>query len=67
MVELTVNGETRTIAEPMLLAEFLESFGLNARMVVVEYNREIVPRDRYAEIRLQTGDALEIVQMMAGG
>ena len=67
MVELTVNGEPRTIVDSMLLTEFLESFGLNARMVVVEYNREIVPRHRYEEIRLQTGDELEIVQMMAGG
>jgi len=34
---------------------------------VVEYNYEIVPRDRYGEITLRDGDALEIVQMTAGG
>jgi len=27
----------------------------------------IVPREEYARTDLQTGDALEIVQMMAGG
>ena len=33
----------------------------------VELNREIVPRQRYAEIVLKAGDEVEIVQMMAGG
>jgi len=35
--------------------------------VVVEYNYEIVPRERYGEITLRDGDTLEIVQMTAGG
>ncbi|MBV9850439.1 MAG: sulfur carrier protein ThiS [Armatimonadetes bacterium] len=63
---LTVNGEPRE-TEAATVAEFLASRGLHARMVVVEHNGEIVPRDRYGETRLQTGDTLEIVQMMAGG
>ena len=63
---LTVNGEPReTDAETVV--EFLASCGLQARMVVVEHNGEIAPRERYSETALHDGDVLEIVQMMAGG
>jgi thiamine biosynthesis protein ThiS len=67
MIELTVNGEVCKVAAPVTLAAYLEALGLRPRMIVVEHNREIVPRDRYAEVELRGGDTLEIVQMMAGG
>jgi len=67
MIELIVNGEPQCLDQPMSIAEFLEAHGLQERMVVVEHNREIVPRDRYGEVILEPGDELEIVQMMAGG
>ena len=63
---LTVNGEARE-TDAATVQEFLASRGLHARMVVVEQNEEIVPRERYAETPLTAGDRLEIVQMMAGG
>lgn len=64
---LTINGEAREISDGLTLAGFLASRDLRAQMVVVERNGEIVPREEYAHTDLQTGDALEIVQMMAGG
>jgi thiamine biosynthesis protein ThiS len=67
MIELTVNGKSVTLERPMSVAEFLAARGLQAKMVVVEHNREILPRSRYAEITLAPGDEVEIVQMMAGG
>ena len=67
MIHLTVNGDPWTLAEPVSLAAFLASRGLSGRLVVVERNRVIVPRDQYAETVLEEGDTLEIVQAMAGG
>ena len=67
MIEVTVNGQVREIQGPQTILAFLESRDLLPRMVVVEHNGVIVPRDKYAESLLQTGDVLEIVQMMAGG
>jgi len=60
MIELLVNGEPETLEEPMSIAEFLEANGLNERVVVVEHNLQVVPSDRYGEVMLETGDALEI-------
>lgn len=67
MIALKVNGELREIPEPVSILGFLEERGLHERMVVVEHNLEIVPRDLYANVQLADGDNLEIVQMMAGG
>ena len=67
MIELTINGEVRSLPRPMGLNEFLDQHGLHAQRIVVERNREIVPRHTYAEVVLLAGDEIEIVQMMAGG
>lgn len=64
---LTINGEARDVDDGMTLQQFLDSRDLSARMVVVERNGEIVPREQYASTVLEAGDTLEIVQMMAGG
>ena len=66
-MELQVNGENRILQGPISISEFLTLHNLNSKMVVVEHNRVIVPRDRYVEVVLQPGDEIEIVQMMAGG
>ena len=46
-MQLTVNGEPRE-TDAATVATFLESRGLQARLVVVEHNGKIVPRDQYA-------------------
>lgn len=63
---LTVNGEAR-VTDAATVSDFLASISLPSRLVVVEHNGEIVPRDRYGEQPLRDGDILEVVQMMAGG
>jgi thiamine biosynthesis protein ThiS len=35
--------------------------------VAIELNREIAPRDRWAQIELNEGDQLEIVHFVGGG
>jgi thiamine biosynthesis protein ThiS len=67
MMQLIVNGDVRDVEDVLTVGAFLASRGLNPKMIVVERNGEIVPRGRYDETPLQSGDVLEIVQMMAGG
>ncbi|WP_428490543.1 sulfur carrier protein ThiS [Rhodopila sp.] len=68
---LTLNGETRVFAGPadgpLSLSALLGVLGLDGRKVAVERNQEIVPRSRYAETWLASGDALEIVHFIGGG
>lgn len=66
-MRIVVNGERIVLEQPVSIAELLRRHALHGRMVVVEQNGEIVPRDRYEETQIADGDTLEIVQMMAGG
>ena len=67
MISLTINGRGVELAEPMTIRELLASKNLHEKIVVVEHNREIVPRERYDDVVVGADDDLEIVQMMAGG
>ena len=67
MISLTINGRGVELAKLMTIRELLASKNLHAKIVVVERNREIVPRERYDDVVLSADDDLEIVQMMAGG
>ena len=67
MIDATINGETRSLAKPVTISQFLKEIGIDERVVVVEYNGEILMRGRYGAQMIMGGDVLEIVQMMAGG
>lgn len=66
-IRLIVNGRARTVAAGTTVAGLLESLGLNAAMIVVEHNLEILDRDRYAGRALRDGDRLELVHFVGGG
>ena len=66
-MQLIVNGEERQVENTLTLGKFLALCALPSKMVVVERNGEIVPREKYDVTTLANGDVLEIVQMMAGG
>lgn len=67
MITLTVNGKPRELPDQTPLLDFLEQHKLNPQAVAVEYNGEIVPREKYAGVTLRAGDRVEIVRMMGGG
>jgi sulfur carrier protein len=66
-MNLIINGEPRAFAVPLLLANLVEQLGMKSDRVAVELNREIVPRDKWAETTLSDGDRLEIVHFVGGG
>jgi thiamine biosynthesis protein ThiS len=62
-----INGEPRTVPEGTTVAGLLERLELLPAMVVVERNREIVPRDAVEDVVLAPGDELELVHFVGGG
>ena len=67
MIEITLNGEANSLPRPLSIQELIERIGLDPRKVAVEVNREVVPKARHPEHRLQGGDAVEIVTLVGGG
>ncbi|MDA0266430.1 MAG: sulfur carrier protein ThiS [Cyanobacteria bacterium] len=66
-IEVQVNGESKNCPPQTCLPVFLESLGLNPRLVAVEYNGEILHRQFWPETVMEGGDRLEIVTIVGGG
>jgi len=68
-MKLQINGEEKTFepASQPTLAALIESLGMKPDRVAIELNRDIVPRDHWAETTLNDGDKLEVVHFVGGG
>ena len=66
-MDLIVNGETRSLPEPLSVAELVGELGVTGRRIALELNGEILPRSEFGETMLAPGDKLEIVQAIGGG
>jgi sulfur carrier protein len=69
-MNLNINGDGRSFPEVtsgLTLALLIETLGMKSDRVAVELNRNIIPRDRWAETLLKEGDRLEIVHFVGGG
>ena len=66
-MQVTLNGEPRELPDNLTLQDLLQRLQLDADRVAVEHNREIIKRDRWASVRVQAGDQLEIVHLVGGG
>lgn len=63
---MTVNGEEREVPEGATILELLEADGEPREHVLVEVNRQYVPRPAYAR-RLAAGDRIEVIHPAFGG
>ena len=66
-VAVRLNGRDRNIDIGHTVLTLLAELDLQPGMVVVELNREILERERYADIEVHDGDSLELVHFVGGG
>ena len=66
-MQVTINGKTETIDQPVSVAELLGRLELQPVRVAVEINRELVTRSEFNDTMLQEGDQIEIVTFVGGG
>jgi thiamine biosynthesis protein ThiS len=69
-MKLQINGEERdfsAVPVPFTLVALVDVLGMKGDRVAIELNRDIVPRDRWADTVLNDGDCLEVVQFVGGG
>jgi sulfur carrier protein len=66
-MEITVNGEAKTLSPGVTVADLMEEMGLIGKRLAVEINLEIVPRSSHETHQLQVGDRVEIVHAIGGG
>ncbi len=67
-MKLQINGEERSFDPPVpTLAALVEALAMKPDRVAIELNRDIVPRERWADTILNDGDKLEMVHFVGGG
>ena len=66
-MQITVNGDTRTVEDGATVAELVKLFDLPPERVAVEVNERLVRRVQYGDTRLSAGDRVEIVTLVGGG
>jgi sulfur carrier protein len=64
---LRVNGEQRRCPGGLRLDGVLVALGYQPRLVVVEFNGEILGRDRWSSQAVGESDVLEVVTIVGGG
>src|ERR1700761_8735888 len=66
-LNVTLNGENRSIGAGLTVKSMLVSLGLDPAKIAVERNLEIVPRSTYDAVPVSDGDRFEIVHFIGGG
>ena len=66
-IKVVVNGEAREIPAGLTVAALLGHLRMGTDRVAVERNLEILPRARWNDTAVETGDCFEIVHFVGGG
>jgi thiamine biosynthesis protein ThiS len=66
-MNITLNGEARTVPDGLTVAGLLRHLGIQPERVAVEINLDIVRKASYTERYMSDGDNVEVVQFMGGG
>ena len=67
MLNITVNGKAFEAPEGASVTDVVLSLKADPAKVVVERNREIVPKDAFGQTVVADGDEIEVIQFVGGG
>ena len=62
-----VNGVEVELRAPCSVADLLGQLGMQGKRVAVSINRNVIPRSRHPEARVDSGDRIEILEAVGGG
>ena len=66
-MDLKINGKPQTIDNAINLLNLVEQQGLNKERIVIEYNYEVIPKEKWPKVTLSENDNIEIVSFVWGG
>ena len=64
---MKVNGKMQQGREGLSVTGLLDDLKIHPQRVAVQLNGTILKRERFPEVVLKDGDAVEIITFMAGG
>jgi len=66
-MEIELNGQPHRAADNQSVQDLIEQLDLARQALAVAINREVVPRNLWAQRRLQANDRVELVRPIGGG
>jgi sulfur carrier protein len=66
-MRITINGQSRTVAETLTLSQLVAELDLGGKRIAVERNGEVVPKSRHPDTPVADGDRFEIIVAVGGG
>ena len=66
-IDIRLNGEPISCPAGLSLTQLLEWRGYEPQLVVLEFNGEILPRQRWADQAVREADVVEVVTIVGGG
>jgi len=66
-MKVRINGKPKEIETSLSVADFLQSSGIKAGEVVVQYNGDILEKGIWSQIVLKENDELEVLRFVGGG
>ena len=66
-MKVTINGNEKEFDEKLSIQGMLEVLNSQNKMIVIEKNLEIVPKELFAQTFLKNGDDIEIISFVGGG
>ncbi len=67
MITLRLNGETREFEKSLSIYELMLELQLQPNLYLVELNEVALFRSEWESQKIQTGDQIEIIRIVAGG
>jgi thiamine biosynthesis protein ThiS len=66
-LSIFLNGHARQVSAAMTLGELAASCALDPKRLLVELNGQTLLREEWPDRRLQHGDRVEFIKVVAGG
>ena len=67
MLDIELNGAAHQLPAESSLHDLVESLGLAGQKLALAVNRQVVPRERWRDTRLQARDRVDVVRAIGGG
>mgnify|MGYP000144146178 CR=1 FL=1 len=67
MAKIQLNGKKVLIKSKVSIYDLLIKYKLNTKKIAIEYNGQIIPKERYRTKFLKNKDKIEIVHFIGGG
>jgi len=67
VLDIELNGAAHQLPAESSLHDLVEALGLAGQKLALAVNRQVVPRERWRDTRLQARDRVDVVRAIGGG